>query len=300
VDEGKGKEEQSERLKVSYLPSLSSSEARLLSFQLAGLVVALCVVISSEYSIANKTPTPSFNRAIAWLFLASVVVMPFIFSRQPSVFFFNLFLCFVAPFTFLSISYEVLFYCALSATLYAWYYLEASLFRARRPEQLSSRPTRAITLSDARISLFFLYLCYVAFFGTGNIASISSFEVSSTFRFMTIFNPWSISALLIIKLVLPFVLVSCIYHTIVASSGLDLSASFLLVIAFSDVLSLNFLFLVRDTGSWRDIGTSISHFAISNCFILFHLGVVALSSLLTSRLRLARPLSTTKPNHLRL
>jgi phosphatidylinositol glycan class N len=139
----------------------------------------------------------------------------------------------------------------------------------------------------------------VAFFGTGNIASISSFEVSSTFRFMSIFNPWAMGALLIIKLLLPFILVSCAYHIIVASSQLDLSASFLLVIAFSDVLSLNFLFLVRDTGSWKDIGTSISHFAISNCFILFHLGIVALSSLLTSRLRLPR-LPAPKPDHLSL
>lgn len=53
-------------------------------------------------------------------------------------------------------SYEVLFYCALSATLYLWYYLEAALFRGQRPETLSSRATRALTVGDARIALFFV------------------------------------------------------------------------------------------------------------------------------------------------
>lgn len=295
---GKEKEEKSERNKVAYLPPFSPAEARMAATQLAAVLVAVWVVSSTNFNLENKLPVPFYNHVIAWLSLASLVVLPFVFSTHPSVFLFNLFLSLAAPFTFLSISYEVLFYCALSATLYLWYYLEAALFRGQRPETLSSRATRALTVGDARIALFFLYLCYVAFFGTGNIASISSFEVSSTFRFMSIFNPWVMGALLIIKLLLPFILVSCAYHIIVASSQLDLSASFLLVIAFSDVLSLNFLFLVRDTGSWKDIGTSISHFAISNCFILFHLGIVALSSLLTSRLRLPR--LVPKPDQLSL
>ncbi len=101
--------------------------------------------------------------------------------------------------------------------------------------------------------------------------------------------------LLVCKLLLPFILVSCTYHIITAASGLSLSASFLLVIAFSDVLSVNFLFMVRDQGSWKDIGTSISHFAISNCFILFHLGIVAVASLLTRRVQLPK---ATKQAHL--
>jgi GPI ethanolamine phosphate transferase 1 len=50
----------------------------------------------------------------------------------------------------------------------------------------------------------------------------------------------------------------------------------MIVLAISDVLTLNFFYLVRDEGSWLDIGTSISHFCISNFLMLF---VIALEQL---------------------
>lgn len=50
----------------------------------------------------------------------------------------------------------------------------------------------------------------------------------------------------------------------------------MIVLTISDILTLNFFYLVRDEGSWLDIGTSISHFTISNLLILF---VIALEQL---------------------
>ncbi|CAI5746447.1 unnamed protein product [Peronospora destructor] len=38
---------------------------------------------------------------------------------------------------------------------------------------------------------------------------------------------------------------------------------FLLVVAMSDVLALHFLFLVKNEGSWKEIGNSISMFGIN-------------------------------------
>jgi len=50
----------------------------------------------------------------------------------------------------------------------------------------------------------------------------------------------------------------------------------MIVLTISDIMTLNFFYLVRDEGSWLDIGTSISHFFISNLLILF---VIALEQL---------------------
>lgn len=60
------------------------------------------------------------------------------------------------------------------------------------------------------------------------------------------------------------------------------SSLFMIVLTISDILTLNFFYLVKDEGSWLDIGTSISHFCISNLLILF---VIALEQL--SEVRLA-------------
>ena len=43
----------------------------------------------------------------------------------------------------------------------------------------------------------------------------------------------------------------------------------MVVMAISDVLTLNFFWMVRDEGSWLDIGTSISHFVIASVLCIF-------------------------------
>ena len=37
----------------------------------------------------------------------------------------------------------------------------------------------------------------------------------------------------------------------------------------SDVLTLNFFYMVKDEGSWLDIGTTISHFCIASLLCVF-------------------------------
>jgi len=43
----------------------------------------------------------------------------------------------------------------------------------------------------------------------------------------------------------------------------------MVVMAVGDVLVLNFFWMVRDEGSWLDIGTTISHFVIGSVFSVF-------------------------------
>eukprot|EP01090_Pellita_catalonica_P002482 TRINITY_DN1205_c0_g1_i4.p1 TRINITY_DN1205_c0_g1~~TRINITY_DN1205_c0_g1_i4.p1 ORF type:complete len:104 (-),score=7.46 TRINITY_DN1205_c0_g1_i4:1187-1498(-) len=85
------------------------------------------------------------------------------------------------------------------------------------------------------------------------------------------------TALLFWKLLLPFILVSSVYLLINRRNHVAEGKSFLIVTAFSDLLSMHFFFLVNDNGSWKDIGMSISHFAIANLFIVFILVMLAIS-----------------------
>lgn len=56
----------------------------------------------------------------------------------------------------------------------------------------------------------------------------------------------------------------------------------MLVMAISDVLTMNFFWLVRDEGSWLDIGTSISHFFIANLLCIFVAGLEFVSEVFVS------------------
>lgn len=52
--------------------------------------------------------------------------------------------------------------------------------------------------------------------------------------------------------------------------------------AISDVLTLNFFWMVKDEGSWLDIGTSISHFCIASMLCVFVAGLEFLSEVFVS------------------
>ncbi|CAI5731788.1 unnamed protein product [Hyaloperonospora brassicae] len=179
-------------------------------------------------------------------------------------------LAFAPSFILLSIAYEVLFYAVLCCVLVSWLLLEA-----QASLQCSSSMWR-----EVQRAFVFLLLIKIAFFGTGNVASMSSFEISSTYRYVTVFAPFIMGALLVGKILIPFVVVACTFHMILLLPApsrpsdaqkprLPATRYFLLVVAMSDVLALHFLFLVKNEGSWKEIGNSISMFGIVNAQIVF-------------------------------
>ena len=56
----------------------------------------------------------------------------------------------------------------------------------------------------------------------------------------------------------------------------------MLVMAISDVLTMNFFWLVKDEGSWLDIGTSITNFAIASLLCVFVAGLEFVSEVFVS------------------
>jgi phosphatidylinositol glycan class N len=124
--------------------------------------------------------------------------------------------------------------------------------------------------------ILYLFLSYVTFFGTGNTGSLSSFEISSTYRFVTVFNPFLMGFLLIVKIAIPFILVGVTFGFINWEHRVAEEKSFFIVLGLSNIMAFTFFFLIKDEGSWRDIGLSISHFVMSNAQILIFLIVFRL------------------------
>ena len=65
-----------------------------------------------------------------------------------------------------------------------------------------------LNVGDVRHAMVFLVLINAAFFGTGNIASVACFEISSVYRFTTRFNPFLMGGLLMLKVLIPMITVA--------------------------------------------------------------------------------------------
>lgn len=227
-----------------------------------------------------------------------------------------IFLAFSPSFVILTISYEGLFYFAFCLTLVTWAQLEYRVHEwQQRHESAGSAQTnstgaaqatsskasetvqtkheqatssqnklpvmpashRSLNRTDLRTSLFFFYLLQSAFFSTGNIASVSSFSLDAVYRLIPIFDPFSQGALLTFKILAPFAVISANLGILNLRLGLERSALFMVVMAMADVMTLHFFWMVRDEGSWLDIGTSISHFVIGSLLNIFVAGLEGIS-----------------------
>ncbi|KAK1948160.1 GPI ethanolamine phosphate transferase 1 [Phytophthora citrophthora] len=175
-------------------------------------------------------------------------------------------------FTLLSTSNEVLFYAALCSGVVSWVMVEA-------------KQTAVGGISAAREvqrALLLLLFVQVSFFGTNSVASLTSFKIPSTQRFFTESSPSIAQALVVLKLVIPFVVVGCAFRLILllpsgAVSTLEkelrekslwVPRYFLLTASLAEVLVAQFLFLVSNEGSWRQMGNSIAEFCIVNAQIV--------------------------------
>lgn len=259
--------------------------------------------------------------------LVSSLAVPFLHSLQPNSFYLHrlvvLFLTFAPIFVILTISYEGLFYFAFCLTLVTWVRMEHYIYlfssgkrtapeaavaelNALKPavaaaeERLTSMKQgnyRALTLGDARIALFFFFLLQSAFFSTGNIASVSSFSLDAVYRLIPVFDPFSQGALLLLKLMIPFAVISANLGILNRRLGVAPSALFMIVIAISDVMTLNFFYMVKDEGSWLDIGTTISHFFIASLLCIFVAGMEFVSEVFVGGVEFEAAQGSTEPGH---
>jgi len=185
------------------------------------LLVTILSVCFSEISIQTRNGLPFLNQLLNWTIFAVSLVLTFLnsckFPMQCAV---NAIFSLASSYLLLSISYEMLFYCSFATVIVLWVPMEIGRRRHQflLPNESIKKnresPHLPISMADVETSLFYVFLCFAAFFGTGNIASISSFEIASTYRFTTIFDPFLMGALLLWKVVIPFLCVACIFQVI--------------------------------------------------------------------------------------
>ena len=309
-------------LLVQLAPSkdgLGSAKADSLSRLILGVqvgLVALAMIVtrSSVASLQAKQGLPLGTQIVGWITLIASLVVPFLHAFNPRDDYLHrvvvIFLAFGPMFIILTISYEGLFYLAITATLVSWVRLEHRIHQTFSPSSSStdtdnktlelSSPLapalsaakdreaalkrgeyRSLTFSDARICLFFLYLLQSSFFSTGNIASVSSFSLDAVYRLIPVFDPFSQGALLVLKILAPFVLVSANLGILTRRLKLRGGSLFAVVMGIGDYLTLRFFWEVRDEGSWLDIGESISMFVIASGLCIFVSALEGLSEVFT-------------------
>lgn len=188
-------------------------------------------------------------------------------------------LAFSSAYILLSTSHEGFFCLVLSVVMFFWLLCEQKCSKMTSIKlleisfgdvtNLDRGPSRKLEQVDLRCAFFFVFFILTAFFGTGNIASINSFDPSAVYCFLTVFNPFVMGTLLLWKVAILLILVTCTFHAIHVVLRVPTASLFLMVLLMSDAMALQFFFLVRDSGSWLEIGTSISHYVIVMSMILF-------------------------------
>ena len=268
---------------------LNNQSRIILGLQLGLVLLSMIVTKSSIGYLQAREGIPYGVLTIGRATLAASLFVPQLHGLYPNSHYVHrlvvIFLQFAPTFIILSISYEGLFYFAFCMCLFSWMRLEQQVYLHSSSSSSSSSnasdPAKAtkdgeyrpLTLADARTALFFIFFIQSAFFSASNIASVSSFSLEAVYRLIPIFDPFSQGALLMLKLMAPFAVLSANFGLMNRGLGVAPSALFMVVMAVSDVMTLSFFYMVKDEGSWLDIGTTISHFVIASLLGVFVSGL---------------------------
>ncbi|XP_042215038.1 GPI ethanolamine phosphate transferase 1-like isoform X2 [Homarus americanus] len=258
----------------------------------AMVIASVYLVHTTAFSIRQKEGLPYINQLAAWGLLVLSFILPLFGSRNVMGRLLSVTASLLCPFLLLCIRHEGFFYIAITIAMFLWLLLEfylagnnvqiAMLKFATWGKENSEGGERVLEWSDVRRAYFFLFFIVLAFFGTGNIASVNSFDPSFVYCFITVFSPFIMGSLLLFKIIIPFLLVTCFFHAICTLIEIPTRALFYMFLVMSDFMALHFFFLIRTEGSWLDIGTSLSHYVISMATTLFLILLLFIAKFLTS------------------
>ncbi|EZA60656.1 hypothetical protein DMN91_007484 [Ooceraea biroi] len=230
---------------------------------MSGICVTMLIVIINEKSRTRKiieilrlivtslvyTELIDGRFWISWIILLTTPLCIWYHPTEVKSRMLGIMLGLFCPLTLLSASYEPLFFLTLTINLLWWLQAVPTILETTSEDALTTKD-----LTKAALLMLYTLLC---FFGTGNMASISSFDPSWTRHFVTVFSPFLMTSLILVKLSIPLIIVGC------ASYALGSKSISLAVLFLGDCLSLPLMYCVTPYGSWLDIGSAISKFIIA-------------------------------------
>ncbi|KAK2576053.1 hypothetical protein KPH14_007394 [Odynerus spinipes] len=185
---------------------------------------------------------------VSWIILATVPLCTWTYTANAMDRIEGIIIGLFCPLSLLSASYEPLFFLTLAVHLLHW---------PPFIEDFDKTTKNILSATDFAKAAFFMLYTLLCFFGTGNMASISSFDPSWTQHFITVFSPFIMCSLILFKLSIPLILIGCASHI------LGSPTAFLSVLFLGDCLSLPLMYCVSPQGSWLEIGSAISRFTIA-------------------------------------
>ncbi|KAF6216689.1 hypothetical protein GE061_001035 [Apolygus lucorum] len=236
----------------------------------AAIASVIFVDVFAAHNSVFRLPGRIFSWAVLVLDFGVLLLLP----DSPSARMFNLILAFGIPFLMLSTSFESLFFPILTANMVSWILLEKSTSISDRRILFNHTVMSYLHSDEIRRGFFFLFFILFSFFGIGNIDSVNSFDINWVRCFIDVFSPFTMTTLIVLKTVMPFFLVACALRLIVIHTRVDGVKILLISMVMCEIMNMLFLFMVKNSGSWLDIGKSISHYVImevsSLCLVLLY------------------------------
>ncbi|KAK6726245.1 hypothetical protein RB195_004519 [Necator americanus] len=241
-------------------------------YKLSGMLfITAGLILISSYFFQKP---PAVLRLVSWCSLPLSLILP-LFSPLTIVdksiwYISSLFL----PFSLLSIAYESIFTLCFLPLLFLFLRFEfghlsdVEFLHLRTDQSVDgvcvSKSTR---VSGAEVRRAVTCVCFVlaSLFGTGNFASLNSFNPSTLGRFISVFSPFTMAALLVLKLFIPLLMVSLLFSAVLRFDREAIQRLSCLVLIITDLMAMCFFHQLKDDGSWLDIGLSISQYLISMC-----------------------------------
>uniref|UniRef100_A0A1Q3FC79 GPI ethanolamine phosphate transferase 1 n=1 Tax=Culex tarsalis TaxID=7177 RepID=A0A1Q3FC79_CULTA len=231
-------------------------------------------IMYSIYEVERGSHVPILSKLFSWTFAGTSLCLPLITKTLVTNRLASIIMNLSGIYAMLSLSYEPLFLLFFCMSLVTWILAEQILSDDIKEITTLSFINnicsyKSVDFEDFRRSLIFVIYMLIAFFGTGNMATVSSFDPNWVRFFISTFSPFIMAILVVLKLLIPIFILVCVLKSLQIITHVKSQTLFMIILVICDIMSLNFFFLVKNKGSWLDIGTSISHFVIMQCTTIF-------------------------------